>query len=803
MPVMPRKVLIFCWVILAAVGAATAAPGDNPAPRGSPGKQPPVQTGTAVSLPDAVTAADAATQQLQQMQASDGSAGEDVASGLPGVTSEIDTLTDESQRTLTPGASLDAIRNIEGKWDKIGAQLTAWTGGLTSIGTQIDKDITLLHGWRDNWNATLALANSPAAPAPPEVTQRIVDVLDTIKQTAGILQKSRTSILTLQTLVATQMKRVTDATRTAKAAEAAAVSTLWSQDSAPIWNADLRAAAGRDFFTNSHASIGAQEEQLSAYMARQWTKLVYFALILCLFAFALAHTHWRIGKSGAEWMHEDPALRRTDRILQSPIATASVLAFLCCPLLFPGAPRLFWAATAVVALAPIVILLRRLVDRHLFPVLNAVVVFYLLGQLRELAAALPILSRAILLMQTLGGALFALWFVRSTRSAEQGTTSRKTTRAAARLAAVLLLFVFIANSLGYVGLASYLGTGILAASYLAIVLYAATNILKGLAFLALQLWPLASLAMVKRHRALLRRRIGRTISLVALGLWVLRTLNLFALRKSVLDWIWRVFGAQQSLGSLTVSPGDVLGFVLAVWLSVMISRFVRFVLEEEIYDRVHIARGSSYAVTTILRYIILLVGFIVALGVLGVGMDKLTILVGAFGVGIGFGLQNIFNNFFSGIILLFERPVRVGDVIDVGAASGVVMQIGIRASKLRLADNSVLIVPNGQLISDKVTNRDVPSSRAQIDLLVRVALDSDPKRVIDVLLAVAASHALVPKDPAPEVFLKEFGVDALLFDLMCFTSDPAHAMRVQSELGVAAYAALRGAGIEMPRPKKG
>src|SRR5262249_19285664 len=130
-----------------------------------------------------------------------------------------------------------------------------------------------------------------------------------------------------------------------------------------------------------------------------------------------------------------------------------------------------------------------------------------------------------------------------------------------------------------------------------------------------------------------------------------------------------------------------------------------FLLQEEIYHRFQLARGPAYAVSTLVHYVVLLVGFYVAIAALGADMTKFAILAGAFGVGAGFGLQNVFNNFFSGLILLFERPVQVGDLIQVGDQTGVVRRIGIRASIIALDDKSQLIIPNGQLISEKVTNR--------------------------------------------------------------------------------------------------
>jgi small-conductance mechanosensitive channel len=183
-------------------------------------------------------------------------------------------------------------------------------------------------------------------------------------------------------------------------------------------------------------------------------------------------------------------------------------------------------------------------------------------------------------------------------------------------------------------------------------------------------------------------------------------------------------------------------------------------------------------------------------------MTKFTILAGAFGVGIGFGLQNIFNNFFSGLILLFERPVQVGDVVEVGSATGVVRRIGIRASIIRLPNQSELIVPNGQLISEKVTNKTISSRQQTMQLRVGVAYGSDPARVLDALASAAAANPEVSKEPPPLAFMKEFGSDGLQFELAFTTDTPAQAPRIQSDVAVAVNAALSRAKIEFALPQR-
>ena len=753
---------------------------------------------TPVALADTVAAAESTSEKLQEME-TDHSAGEtsaNVARGLAPVTQEIAALFQETARTVKPGAPLETLDDLAGRWQKLSDQLARWARELTTRATSIEKEIELLPDWRSTWTQTLATARDSSAP--PEVTGRIESVLAAIENVGSVLQTRRASILSLQSRVAEQMQRAIGAQRSIKLAQNAAVEQLGARDSPPIWSAEVRAAAARDFAEESQLSFETQLAQLRAYLAREWIKLIYLALIFLGCAFVL----FKIKQQSARWTADDPALERANRVLQLPLPTAGVLTFFAARPLFQQAPRLFWAALAALALVPILILLRRLIDRHLFPILNALVVFYIVAQLRQVAAALPVLSRVMLLLEMAGGVIFLAWFIRSTRSSAHGTTSRKTARAAARIGLVLFAAVFVANSLGYVRLANYLGAGALAGAYLAILLYAAAGIVEGLSFFALQMRPLASLGAVRNHRPLLRARIARLIYLAAFIIWALLTLGAFSLRAPVIEGMSRFITAEMSVGSLRLSLGALLAFALCIWFAVLLSRFVRFLLEGDIYERFHLARGSAYAVSTILHYVILLLGFFAALAAVGADMTRFAILAGAFGVGIGFGLQNIFNNFVSGLILLFERPVQVGDVIEVEGATGRIQRIGIRASVIRLANSSELIVPNGLLISQKVGNWTLSNRQRRMELAVGVAYGTDPKRVIDLLMKTAAAHPLVATKPAPEAYMQGFGADALLFDLLFWADDFDNWPRIKSDVAVAVNRALAEEKIEIPFPQR-
>ncbi len=691
--------LLFACIAATAQGQQThPSPSPSAAPTSAPAP-------TAIPLADIIAASDSALERLNSIRSelSSNTTVGDTTRGLATTTKEIDTREPETRRSVRPGVPLETLREFETRWQKVADQLTAFARQLTDRATALDTQLSEMSASRTMWRSTLDFARQSNAPS--EVTQRINQVLSEIDATEEMLQKRRASVLSLQARVAEQTQRATAAVRSIRSAQTAAVNRLWMQDSPPIWSPEVRTAAAQSFGRDSQQSLGAQAAQVRSYLEQEWTKLIYIALLFIAFAAVMI----RVKRHVARETVQDRALERANRVLQFPFAVASLLTIVSARVILPDAPRGVWVVIGMLALIPIVLLLRRLIDRHLFPVVNALVVFFVIAQLRALVASIPALSRLILLLEMAGGLIFLVWFIRARRRSGPRTTSNKMARFAASAAAAGFVGIIVSDSLGYVGLANYLCSGILAAAYFAIALYAAARILEGLVFFGLRTRPLAALAMVQRHQTLLLTRIARLIGAAAIVIWVLLSLEAFSLREAVISRIVALFNAEIGVGSVRLSPGAAVAFAITIWITLLLSRFLRFVLQEEVYDRFHLARGSAYAVSTLAHYIVLLVGFYVAIAALGADMTKFAILAGAFGVGIGFGLQNIFNNFFSGLILLFERPVQVGDLIQVGDQTGVVRRIGIRASIIALEDKSQLIIPNGQLISDKVINRTLAS----------------------------------------------------------------------------------------------
>jgi small-conductance mechanosensitive channel len=213
-------------------------------------------------------------------------------------------------------------------------------------------------------------------------------------------------------------------------------------------------------------------------------------------------------------------------------------------------------------------------------------------------------------------------------------------------------------------------------------------------------------------------------------------------------------------------------------------------------------QGAQFAMAKIMRYLVTLLAVFVAASSIGIRLDAVLAASTVVLVGIGFGLQNIAQNFISGIILLIERPVAKGDFVQIGQAFGSVVDIGLRATRVVTRDEVTIIVPNSQLISEQVVNHSAPSHNLRISIAVGVAYDSDVEQVRQELLAVAASVPEVLRQPAPEVRFQGFGESSLDFALLVWVDDPREDMRVSSAVRFAMAAAFRRASIVIPFPQR-
>ena len=298
-------------------------------------------------------------------------------------------------------------------------------------------------------------------------------------------------------------------------------------------------------------------------------------------------------------------------------------------------------------------------------------------------------------------------------------------------------------------------------------------------------------------------KLQRYIKAFTLLLWLFYFLNLFDIYRPLIAFFTDIFSEPFKVGDITFTLGMVLMFVTILAISYLITSIISFLLdgnELKIFF-IQLPKGVPAAISLVIRYFILAFGFVLALSVLGIDLSKFNLLAGALGLGIGFGLQTIVSNFISGIILIFERPILTGDVVEVNNLIGTVSKIGVRASRISTYEGAEVVVPNNNLISKDLINWTLSDNIKRVEILIGVSYDSNPSEVLKVLLNVVNENKEILQVPPPKALFDAFGESTLKFRLL-FWVHFQNGIQAKSDVSIAVYAKFSELGIKIPVPQR-
>jgi len=274
----------------------------------------------------------------------------------------------------------------------------------------------------------------------------------------------------------------------------------------------------------------------------------------------------------------------------------------------------------------------------------------------------------------------------------------------------------------------------------------------------------------------------------------------FEVSRSVFISISDFFTEERTVGTLNITIGGIFALIIILLVTFTISRFLKFIVEDVTLKRSKLPRGVPVAISVTIRYFLIILGVMFALSSAGIELGKFSLLAGALGVGIGFGLQNIVNNFISGLILVYERPLQVGDTIEVESLLGQVNRIGIRSSNVRTFDGAEVLVPNGNLISNQLINWTLSDNKRRIEIKVGVSYGSDPNRVLKILEQVAMDNEDALKEPPPRALFEAFGDSSLIFRLL-FWVPYTIGIGTKSDIAIGIFNRFKENNIEIPFPQ--
>jgi small-conductance mechanosensitive channel len=787
-------------VVLGSALAAPAQPTAGPAAPAAQATQAPASTIRPIPIPEIAQRAEQATTLLRSLQPLESSEFDDAELELTGAADWVQKRHVITMEMLASSPSVSALANLGDSWQATRSRLVALNDKLTRRATLAQQRVEQIETMRATWAATQASAREAMAPS---------TVLQQIDATMGVIAAARSNadhglahVLALQDRTVKHIARCDDALARIAKSENALVGPLLARDAPPIWGPEARTLISDDLGQRLRDAVREMVERTRDYMAGEMARLplqiVLFALTL-----VLMHLARRATRGSAE---KQPSEAAAAQVFELPVSSALVVTLIPTAWFYPQPPRVVISAVSILVLLPTVLIVRRLASPAIVPAVYALAAFFLVDRVRDVCSVLPVLEQWVFLFQMVCGIVFLALGVRSERllraSGQELALGWRRAIVVVLWAQVFLLVAALFTGVcGYMRLARLLGNAVLGSDYAALVLYAGVRVGEGFIAYALRALPLRELLIVQRQRRLVERRLTLALRWLSVGAWGYFTLDSLAVLGPISSAAAAVLGARYVRGSVSVSLGDAVAFVLTVWAVFVVSSFVRFVLDGEVYPRVRLPRGAAYALATIVHYVIVVVGFGFAVAALGIDLNRLTIVAGALGVGVGIGLQNVVANFVSGLILLLERRLHVGDAVQLGTLEGRIREIGIRSSTIQTWDGAEVIVPNAALTSERVTNWTLSDALRRVTLDVGVAYSADPRHVLEILRGVATAHPRAVSDPPPVALCIGFGESALKFQLRAWTRVDDAEWFV-SQVAIAVHDALSAAKIEIPFPQR-
>jgi potassium-dependent mechanosensitive channel len=687
------------------------------------------------------------------------------------------------------------LRDEDAYWRSLSKQYAGQRKLLTDRAAKLQSQILLLDDQQASWEATWNQIHE--VQGIDAVVERVRQELDQISSTRSQAQAQLNLVLTIQNQVSQQDQQISDVLVRLRDTQERLRGRLLVRDGYPLWEVRELRQLEQPRPSLLHSPANLELQTVGEYLRRKKLLLcVVFALyILVVFAILKVRSYVSSGNSP-----EVPS--GAVEILARPFSVALLLSLLGLLGEIDSAPIGVALIAFSLFLIPVMRLLPLLIEPEMRPFLYALAAFYAVESVRvSLPVPSVLLQRGLSVLVVLAALVIFAMLARASRLRQLPPRREHSNIRVigVRVGLTLLVASLIANILGFLSLSQVLLVAAVLGSFLAAVLYCAVRVLSMI---------LSILLRSRAARSIFETRIGTTerwcarLLIVGASLsWLKFILILLTVYGGVIEGVSRLLQYPIGVDRVHFTLGGTLTVLLIILFGFAFASGVKYLLQN-VLSRLPLQRGVPYAISKVSYYVLLTLVLFAALIEAGVDLSKFTVITGALGVGLGFGLQNVVSNFVSGLILLFERPIRVGDTVDVNGLVGTVKRIGARSSTVQTYQGSEVIVPNSNLISNQVINWTLSTPWRRVEVPVGVAYGTNPEQIIALLVEVAGSNPGVMRDPKPSAFFVGFGDSALNFELRFWAARQESWFQLKSDVTTSVAKALQEAGIEIPFPQR-
>ena len=641
------------------------------------------------------------------------------------------------------------------------------------------------------WGITLEeLADDEA---PETISDEITIRLDSLQNVEETMKQRSSELLAYQVEI-NQMNQLID--HVIERLDENLDSRIWARDSAPFWSLEA------DTLPSNHGLIQLRnilvankksvEEYYNLYRPSFYLHFIVFLVILV----ALIRIRYVSSK------HEEyQDLKFLYHALSRPVLSSILVSLIFAIWVYYNEPQVVKEAVGIIALISVIGIFYGFIHQAFRWPLVVLGFIYLFNYFQSVLPVGTLFQRSWMVVGSLVVIGYTIWVIRlfKTHRPEIKYGWMRMLVNLLPFAAFLLIGSLLANIFGSVRLSRIVLAGVIDSAALAIIFFGAVRVMSNVVAFLIRTPYVQVINLVQDNYELLEKRFKQFFQFFGFVLWLRSTLVIFGFLDRIIEWVKEIWGSGLTLGSVTITVGGVLGFFIILVISWWLARILQLILKRELFDRLRVSKGVPHAISTTIYYVFIALGFLLAVSYAGFDLDQISLVIGALGVGIGFGLQNVISNFVSGLILTFERPINVGDTVEVGPLMGNVSGMGLRSSKVKTFDGSEVIVPNSNLVTNEVINWTLSDSQRRLTIPVSTAYGTDPHKVLEIMKTVVTEHPRVLQYPAPLPLFDGFGDSSLKFRVL-FWVHFDESLTIKSTVGLQIYDALKEHGIDIPVP---
>jgi small-conductance mechanosensitive channel len=524
--------------------------------------------------------------------------------------------------------------------------------------------------------------------------------------------------------------------------------------------------------------------------------VLFFVLVFSLIIFLRA-------KAASQSENQQSIYRHANLISQKPLVSSLLLSTAIIPYFYAHPPALFSEMFFMAAIIFTLILVGKGFSRAIANFLHVLFCLTIVYSISNLFTQISSADRFAVLILSIASIIAAWLSLKSIkRSAEHQLPY---SRLILRVFIIMQILSLLLNISGRFSLAKIAGvTAVFNLWMLVILFFVIRVIIQGL-FLQFHTRKEGGNSIVNwMDYNVVRKNVRRALITLGTLLWLFFLLQNLGISDWATDIASDILSQSGSVGNASFTFGGFVIFILVIWLSSILSKIISYFYDVSAQraNDLSVLKKKNRTSTLLIRLGVLSAGFLLAVGASDFPLDKLTIIISAFGIGIGFGLQTVVNNLVSGLILAFEKPIQIGDFVEVNSRAGTMKEIGIRSSKILTEDGSEVIIPNGDLVSQQVINWTLSNNNRRMELMVGVAYGSDIMKVQTVLNKVLTENTEIMQTPAPVAMLDNFNESSIDFRVLFWVPDNSKRVIMKNNMISQVYAAFTREGIEIPFPQR-